>query len=122
MAIHQADLHGSKKAQEKVDEKAMQAFLDGECDLATGLGVTEEMIKGLRRQALALYETAHYDRAIKVVLGLVALGSVHPADPLLLSRCYEKLGNVDAARQCEEHAERMMSALGIEIPPSEVQR
>lgn len=118
MPIHQADLHGSKRDQEKVDPKAVDAFFSGECDLADGLGVGDELISGLRRQALALYESGRFDRAIKVVLGVVALGRIHPADPLLLARCYDKLGNIAAARECEDHANRMMQAMGIEIPPA----
>lgn len=116
MAIHQANLHGSKRDQERTDEKAMRAFLAGEVDLAEGLGVDRELIEGLRRQAVALFETGKWDRCVQVVLGVVALGSVHPADAIMLSRCYDRLGRPAAADACRDHAERMMSAMGIEVP------
>jgi hypothetical protein len=116
MPIHQADLHGSKKDQERVDPLKVEKFLAGECDLVEALGIDDEMLDGLRRQALALYQAGKWERCIKVVLGLVALGSVHPADPVLLARSYEKLGMHDAAAQCDLHAERMMKELGVEVP------
>jgi hypothetical protein len=116
MAIHRADLHGSKKAHERVDELAVERFIKGECDLVDGLGIDDDVLQGLRRQALALYESGKFERCIKVVLGVVALGSVHPADPVLLARAYEKLGMHEAAAECDRHAERIMSALGIEVP------
>ncbi|MCK6548588.1 CDC27 family protein [Myxococcota bacterium] len=118
MPIHQADIHGFKKAQDKVDEKVIDRFFDGDCDLAEALGVSDELIDGMRRQALALYESGKYQNAVQVVLGLVAMGRVHPADPLLLARCYEKLGKLEAAAECNAHGERLLSAMGIEIPPA----
>ncbi len=115
MPIHQADIHGSKKEQDWVDLLKVERFVKGEIDLATGLGIDDDFLQGLRRQALALYQSGKWERCIKVVLGIVALGSVHPADPVLLARSYEKLGMLEAAAECDRHAERMMSALGIEL-------
>lgn len=118
MAIHQADLHGSKRDQAKIDRDAMRSFLSGEGDLADGLAIDLGVIDGLRRQALALHDAGKWQRCIDVVLALVAMGSVHPADPFLLARCYRELGMTEAAEQCASHAERLMKALGIELPPA----
>lgn len=113
MAIHQADLLASKKVNERVDRKAIEGYLKGEGSLADGLGLEPENILSLRRQALALLEAGKWQRAIDVVLGLVALGNVHPADPAILARCYEELGQPELARACAEHADAMVEALGL---------
>lgn len=117
MAIHQADLVASKRAQEKIDRDAIQAYLVGEGDLADGLSITPEVVDGLRRQALALHTAGKWQRCIDVILGLVALGSIHPADAMMLSDSYRHLGRFREAEACAEHAERILSAMGIELPP-----
>lgn len=116
MGIHQADLNAPKNATGRLDRKAVERYLAGQGDLAEGLGVDAEQILALRRQALALSEAGKWQRAIDVVLGLVALGSVHPADPAILSRCYQALGKEEEARACAEHAEALWSALGLGAP------
>lgn len=113
MAIHQADLLAAKKANDRVDRKAVEGYLKGEGTLAEGLGLTPENISSLRRQALALVEAGKWQRAIDVVLGLVAMGNVHPADPAILARCYTELGQPELARTCAEHADAMFDALGL---------
>lgn len=113
MAIHQADLLASKKANDRVDRKAIEGYLQGQGTLAEGLGLAPENILSLRRQALALLEAGKWQRAIDVVLGLVALGNVHPADPGILARCYTELGQPELARACAEHADALIEALGL---------
>jgi hypothetical protein len=114
MRIHQAELAGSRKDRERTDAAAARAFAEGKIDLVEALGVSEEALSGLRRQAIALHEAGKHDRAIKIVLGLVALGRVHPVDPILLARCYAAIGNREAAAECSSHAKRMLEALDID--------
>jgi hypothetical protein len=121
MGIHQADLHGSKKDQERLDGVAMRAYLEGEGELSSGLALEPELIDKLRRQALALMATGKWQRCIDVLLALAALGSIHPADPIMLGRCHRELGQLDVAEACADHAERMLHAMGLEIPPALVE-
>ena len=111
MSKQQLDLAGFKKAREKVDDKAIDKFFNGETDLAGALGLDSEAIDKMRRQAVALYGAGKWDACVKLVLGVVALGSVHPADALLLAKCYTELGNRNAAEQCTAHYEQMMRAV-----------
>ena len=115
MPIHQADIHGSKKDRERVNHLAIQAYVEGEADLAEGLDLSPELVDDLRRQAHALLSQGQWQKAIDVVLGLVALGSVHPADPMMLEHCYRALGMEGAANQCRDHAQRMMHAMGLQV-------
>jgi hypothetical protein len=111
----QLDLAGSSKARSKVDAKAVQKLVDGEVDFLEALGASPSTPDDLRRQAIALYGGGKYEACIDVVLGLSALESVHPVDPLLLARCYTKLGDVMNAEISTQHYERMMRALGREV-------
>lgn len=116
MPIHQADLHRSKKDQERQDPAAIAQYLDGEGDLAEGLTVTPELVDGLRRQAHALLSAGHHQRTIDLVLAIVALGSVHPADPLMLADAYRALGMRAAADACQQHADLLLDAMGVDVP------
>ena len=116
MAIHQANLAGSRRDRERIDLGAMTAYLEGEADLSEGLDLDPSLVQDLRRQAHALMCAGHYQRCVDVVLALVAMGSVHPADPMMLAACYRGLGMESAARACEAHGERMMLAMGLEVP------
>lgn len=116
MAIHQANLTASRKDRERIDTAAMQGYLQGEADLSDGLDLGPELVDDLRRQALALMSAGHFQRCIDVTLALVAMGSVHPADPIMLATCYRGLGMEEAARHCEQHGEEIMAAMGIELP------
>lgn len=116
MPIHQASLAGSRKDRERVDHAAMQEYLHSEADLFDGLDLGPELVDDLRRQAHALMCAGHWQRCVDVTLALVAMGSVHPADPVMLSTCYKALGMADAARACQDHADQMMAAMGLELP------
>jgi hypothetical protein len=109
MTKQQIGLAGSEKARTWVDPLLAERFVAGEIGIQEALGFHD--VTELRRQAVALYSGGKYDACIEVVLGLAALGNVHPVDPLLLARCYTALGDVQNARLCTEHYERMMSAL-----------
>ena len=116
MAIHQADLASSRRDRERVNVAAMTGYLEGEADLSDGLDLSPELVHSLRRQAHALMTAGRWQRCIDVVLALVAMGSVHPADPLMLAHCYRALGMAAAAEQCQAHGDRMMQAMGLELP------
>lgn len=95
------------KSGHRVDEKAIDRLFDGKIDLPTALGFGAEAQKDMRRQAIALCGSGRFRACIDVVLGVTALGTVHPVDAVLLSRCYRALGDVAAA----EHVEREYEAL-----------
>lgn len=109
-------LEPRRKESIKVDHRALDTYLEGECDLAEGLGLSDEDVESLRNQAFALFETGHWERCRDVALGLAALGRVHLVDALMLSRCYRELGHTDEAEAFAEHAERFLDALNIDIP------
>lgn len=115
MSKHRVTLT-AKKAPTKVDEPKKQAYLDGEVTLSEALGITPEIAKDLRRQALALFETRRWRQCEDVLSGLAALGQVHPADAIMLARCAAELGRADEARAFQQHADRLFDALGIAAP------
>ncbi len=112
MSNQQIKLSGSEKARTRVDPQSVQRFTDGQIELMEALGLGDDSARDLRRQAIALFGAGKLTACIDVLLGLAALGSVHPVDPLMLSRCYAALGEVDNAALCAEHYERMMKAIG----------
>ncbi len=71
----------------------------------------------MRRRALELLQRSQWKRSQRLLFGLVALGEAHPADALMLARCYRGLGDLPRARLCEQHAVRLMNALGIAVKP-----
>ena len=105
-------LSGSEKIRTRVDEAKAEKFIEGRIDLSDALELSEDFAKDLRRQAIALHQAGKFEACIDVVLGLAALGSVHPVDPLLLARCYTAIGDVRNAEICSEHYQRMMNAAG----------
>ena|SRR5687767_12516765 len=106
----QIKLSGSEKVRTWVDELRAERFIEGRIDLTEALDLSDDTARDLRRQAIALHQAGKFEACIEVVLGLAALGSVHPVDPLLLARCYTALGDVRNAEICTEHYERMMGA------------
>jgi hypothetical protein len=108
--MHIADLFAARN-EGSIEWRSVEEYLRGDCDLAEGLSVGEEAITALRRQALALMKTGKWSRAADVVLGVSALGSVHPADALILARCDRALGEEHRAGQI---ARRLMRAMEID--------
>lgn len=106
----------SRRARERIDLLALRDYLDGACDLADGLGLESDDVRDLRKQALAFAEHGRHDKCVDVVLGLVALGSVHPVDPALLGRSYAALGKTRLAAACEAHRARLWRAMAAEVP------
>jgi hypothetical protein len=88
------------------------SFIEGRSELSEALALSDETATDLRRQAIALHQAGKFEACIDVVLGLAALGNVHPVDPLLLARCYTAVGDVRNAEICTEHYERMTKARG----------
>lgn len=108
MSKQQLKLAGSLKAKTKTNKKAVDRLLDGRADLRDALGVQAQQVEDLRRQAIALHEAGKWQACIDVVLGVTALGSVHPLDALLLARCYRVLDDLPQAEACEQHYEDLM--------------
>lgn len=107
MSKHQLQLAGHAKARAKTDKKSIDRLAAGDTDLPEALGVTDAQLEALRRQAIALHTAGKWQACIDVVLGVTALGSVHPVDALLLARCYRQLGDDASAQACEAHYESM---------------
>jgi hypothetical protein len=107
-------LSGSEKIRTWVDELEAERFIQGKIELTEALHLGDEAARDLRRQAIALYQAGKLEACIDVVLGLAALGSVHPIDPLLLARCYTAMGDVTNAEICTEHYHRLAKAFGGE--------
>lgn len=119
MSLHRIHLEPGKKDDLRVDHRALETYFSHEGDLADGLGLTDEDVDALRKQAFALYETGRWERCRDVVIGLAALGRVHLVDALMLARCYRALGFALEAQACEAHADRLLDALHIDIPMEE---
>ncbi len=121
--IHQADLYARRDDDSIRSWGSVELYLEGECDLADGLAIGGDAIDGLRRQAVALLKMGKWQRAIDVMLGVSALGSVHPGDALVIERCERGLGNAASAQRARAVAERLMRALGAgesaidQVPP-----
>lgn len=109
MSKQQLELAGSLKAKTKTNPKAVSRLLDGRATFPEALGVSDAQIEGLRRQAIAMYEAGKPQACVDIVLGVTALGSVHPLDALLLSRCYRSLGRTTDADVSEAHYAELMA-------------
>jgi hypothetical protein len=79
-----------------------------------GVGGPERL--ALRQHALGLMEQGQWREAVAVVRGLLAMGDLHPADPLLLARCFTGMGQPQAAQRAVEHARQIHAALGLTFP------
>lgn len=112
MSKGELKIRGASAKTDKVDEKAIDRLMRGESDLATALGLDEEAQKDLRRQAIALCGAGKWQACIEVVLGVTALGSIHPVDAVLLSRCYRALGDSFSALMIERQYESLMQLEG----------
>lgn len=109
MSKQQLELAGSLKAKTKKNQKAVDRLMDGRASFPDALGVTEAQIEGLRRQAIALHEAGKAQECVDIILGVTALGSVHPLDALLLARSYRALGRGAEADACEKHYAELMA-------------
>ncbi len=116
MSKQQIDLAKSKKKKRWTDPALVSEYATGEVELGRALGLDAEAVQALRRQAVALYESGKWQRCIDVVLGVVALGSVHPVDALLLAGSYKELGQVVESEQCAAHARQLFNAMGLTLP------
>lgn len=112
MSKGELKIRGASAKKDKVDDKAIDRLLSGKSDLATALGVDDEAQKDLRRQAIALCGAGKWQSCIDVVLGVTALGTIHPVDAVLLSRCYRALGDSYSAMMIEREYESLMAMEG----------
>lgn len=109
--VSKGELKVRGKSGGQVDEKAIDRLLDGKIDLATALGAGAEAQKDMRRQAIALCGAGKWQACVDVVLGVTALGTVHPVDAVLLSRCYRALGDAQSAEYVEREYEALLREL-----------
>jgi len=93
LSKQQLSLHGSSQKRAKVSLKAASDFVKGETDLVSALKVQDASIEGLRAQAVALYESARFQRAIDILLAVNELARLRPEELLILSISYKKLGD-----------------------------
>jgi hypothetical protein len=87
------------------------AFLEGESTLGAAIAIGPSTYEGLRSQARALFDAGLLERARDVLLGISALGEVHPADLVLLAAAYRGLGEPATADQLEATASALIAAL-----------
>lgn len=114
MPIHQAELAGRSSAQERHDPEAEAAYLRGERTLAGALDLDDDTFDAIRRQAVALFDAQRFERARDVLLGISALGRVHPGDMVLLAACYKALGDHETAAKIDAQARKLIAALDEE--------
>jgi hypothetical protein len=113
MTLHQAGLFASRRDQARIDPDALETYLAGDVDLRDGLALDPEIVPSLRRQAIAMDGAGKWQRAVDLVLGLSALGSVHPVDPVILARALLALGDPDGARASLSCGERLCRAMDL---------
>ncbi len=118
MSKQQLNLAGFGKKRSQVNKKTLDQFFQGKLDLPEALGLTENNLEEMRRQAIAFHGAGKYQECVDLVLGISALGSIHPVDAKLLSLCYAELGQKDAADSCQLHFEEMMRQVNQPIPES----
>ena len=90
-------------------------LIQGE-SLGAVLNVSREAREALRDRALQLYVERRFEDCITVLRGLAALGDVHPADAMLLSRCLALTGDKELARAAADSASRLLEGMGLIIP------
>jgi hypothetical protein len=108
-------LHGSRRTREDVRTLLIERCRTGRATLAETLAIDSTMMKALRAQGYALYRAGKWQRCADVVLGLVALGDLEPWDPVILSRCFDELGDPDRAAICAKVAEVILAELDDSI-------
>ena len=113
--MHIADLFAPRNQDAIQSWGSVEDYLRGDCDLAGGLSIDAAAITGLRRQALALMRSGKPVRAIDVVLGISALGSIHPSDALILERCDRDRGELELAERSRAIAVRLMRAMSVDL-------
>lgn len=111
MSRQQVRLHGSKKKRKSVNEKRAEACVKGEIEIAEALDIDGATISDLRAQAHALYLGGKWSRCVEVLRALAALGHVEPYDPVMLSRCFDEVGDEASAAVYAGIAERVLSEL-----------
>jgi hypothetical protein len=109
VSIHQVRLES--KQNQAIDEAKVVAYLKGEASLREALGIGDDVLAMLRRQAHALYDAAQWQRCVDVVRGLAELDDVQWTDAFLLVRCFEELGRPDLAAVCRDARDGMMSQI-----------
>jgi hypothetical protein len=104
-------LFGSRKERNAVDPRLYEALLRGEASLKDALGVSQLTLDELRAQTRALYHAGKWARAIELVFALDALGELEPFDALIVSRCFDELGDAQNAEASARVAEGLLAQL-----------
>jgi hypothetical protein len=107
----QLRLFGSKKKRAAVDEKTYAALAEGEASLREALGVGAATIAELREQARVLYHSEKWARCIQLMFAIDALGAIEPFDAVILSRCFDELGDPESAEDVAVLAQGMLKRL-----------
>ncbi len=109
MSKQQLRLHRGKKGSGgPIDGDRVQAFREGKLSLRRALGVPQETLGELRAQAEAFYTAGKWQQCVDVLMGLWELEELRPIDPVLLSRCFEELGDAERASVCAKIAHDLL--------------
>lgn len=113
MSRHQLRIHGSKKTRGEVDGERVGRLLRGDGDLAQALGLEGAQVEALRAQALALYQSEKWARAIDVLLAVAALDALEPWELVILARAYRETGDDASAALWSAKAEEKLADLQL---------
>ena len=90
---------------------SIERLLRDEISLSEAIDATPQAIAGLRRQAEALYRSGKWRRCIALLEAVMELGDRTPLDPVMLSRCYDELGETGSAARWAEVAQQVLGGL-----------
>lgn len=119
MSKQRLALFGSRKERNLVDARLYDAYLRGEKSLKEALGVSELTLEELRAQARALYHAGRWARALEIAFALDALGAIEPFDAVMVSRCFDELGDTENAIASARVAEELLAQLEALLPEPE---
>ena len=89
----------------------MRRLLAGEISLEEAIGASPMQVAALRKQALVLYRAGKWQRCASVLLAVMELGDRAPLDPVMLSRCYDELGDTGSADRWAAVANEVLGQL-----------
>ncbi len=116
MSKQQLDLTVSKRrSQPSRDQAALEAAARGEKPLAEALGLTDDDVAGLQRQARTLFDTQKHERCAQVLEALIALQRFDAEDVLQLALCYQALGNHEKAALWMAQAHELLRQLEAQV-------
>ena len=120
MSLHRVQLQGGA-ARDTFDPAAVRAYSKGELGLREALGVGEDAIGAMRRQAQAYFHTGRFGECVDVLLGLGVLEDVEARDAAMLAEAFYALGDEQSARRCALLYEEILDAVEDTLREMEVQ-